>query len=1554
MAVAVLYQDSSASKDTRAEHAVSHAGNERGWVGYVIALAAVAVAAWGRWILEPPLQPGSLPFITFFAAVLVAAWFGGWGPALVALALSTLIAAVMFILPTGTLAIGDAADIVGMALFVGLNLVMTALVGRLRSANRQVLRAIIETRELRDWLTVTLSSIGDAVIATDLAGRVTFMNPVAEALTGWSATEAQGRPLADVFAILNEQTREPVSDPVGKVLHSGTVVGLANHTILVRRDGSEIPIEDSAAPIKASGGGLSVSGQLEREGSAVGAQAIAECLGVVLVFRDATERRRAQLAREAHEKQVTSILQSISDAFFAVDQSWRFTYVNSHAETYLGRRAAELLGKRIWEEAPWIAGTQFEQHLRQAVAQRAAVHFHVESQRAGKWFEVHAYPAPEGQGASVYFRDITESKTAQEVIREGAARKTAILNSALDCIVTMDHRGMIEDFNPAAERTFGYSRAEVIGRPLAEMLVPLHLREAHWSGLHRLLKTGEGPVIGRRIEMPAMCKDGREIPVELSITMIRLEHGPDAGKPFFTAYLRDIRDRIDAERAVRESEDRLRATFDQAAAGIAQIGSDGRIQRANRRLCEILGYSEEQLREKTVFELTHPDDRPQEMDLWRAVWSGKITSYSLQKRYVRKDGSIVWVNLSRSCVRDKAGQGLYAIAVIEDITDRKLAEAELRAKNAELQEAIEQLHAIEEELRQQNDELYQTRLAVESQRRRYKDLFEFAPDAYLVTDLTSTILEANKAAAELLGEAGGQALTLIGQPLSDWVHPDQREVFRQRLGELPQAEGAMSWELRIAAESPHRRGEMGSPFANTREWGPRSRNGEAASRNARSSQHAAYFDAALRTAVVRDESGHAVSLRWLLRDVTERKRHEGELHKQTRMLSTLNRLGAAIVGELELDKLVGTITDAATELSGAKFGAFFYNVIDDRGESYMLYTLSGAPREAFAKFPMPRNTELFEATFRGQGVIRLDDVTRDPRYGKNAPRKSLPEGHLPVRSYLAVPVISRSGRVLGGLFFGHPEVGVFSQEAQDVVTAIAAQAAVAIDNAQLYRELQESERRYRTLVEQVTEYAIFMVDTKGIATSWNEGVRRVLGFDEREFVGQSTDRIFTAEDVASGVPRRELEEAAAHGRALGDRWMVRKDGTQFWASGITSALHDEQGKLIGYTKVMRDLTRQRQVEEEIARHRDHLEDLVTARTRDLEASHLQLRNAERLASLGTLAAGIGHDMGNLLLPIRSRLDAMRADGLPSKFQEHVKAIEQSANYLQALTKGLRLLSLDPDDDSASGTTTDFVSWWKDIESLLRNVLPRQATLELATSDANGKVNPLRIAPHRMTQIMFNLVKNAGDAIRGRQDGRVVVSVEPGPEHAARLIVADNGVGMSDEIRQRAMEPFFTTKPRGISTGLGLSLVRGIIQSVNGDIDIESAPGQGTRVVLTIPVAKQPPKGQGAGPVAALSLADVRTRMFIATVLEVMGAKAVLVEAAQPPEADIWITNVPLAKPEIIGQFLSKSPKRIVISFGSEGQPETKDHIIQLADRTPPSRIREVIQQVVSRLNADEQ
>ncbi|MCR8557871.1 PAS domain S-box protein [Mucilaginibacter sp. BJC16-A38] len=201
--------------------------------------------------------------------------------------------------------------------------------------------------------------------------------------------------------------------------------------------------------------------------------------------------------------------------------------------------------------------------------------------------------------------------------------------------------------------------------------------------------------------------------------------------------------------------------------------------------------------------------------------------------------------------------------------------------------------------------------------------------------------------------------------------------------------------------------------------------------------------------------GEVIGASKIARDITRQKNAEESLQRYASNLETLNIVGKMISERLAVQDILQQVTDVTTQVTGAAFGAFFYNKFDEHGESYTLFTLSGAPREAFEKFGMPRNTAVFSPTFNGEGTVRVDDITKDPRYGKNSPHFGMPKGHLPVVSYLAVPVISKSGAVIGGLFYGHPEAGKFTSHHEAIIESVATQAAIALENAKLYEEIQK-------------------------------------------------------------------------------------------------------------------------------------------------------------------------------------------------------------------------------------------------------------------------------------------------------------------------------------------------------------------------------------------------------------------------------------------------------------------------------------------------------------------
>lgn len=219
-----------------------------------------------------------------------------------------------------------------------------------------------------------------------------------------------------------------------------------------------------------------------------------------------------------------------------------------------------------------------------------------------------------------------------------------------------------------------------------------------------------------------------------------------------------------------------------------------------------------------------------------------------------------------------------------------------------------------------------------------------------------------------------------------------------------------------------------------------------------------------------DADGHVYAICGVATEMTEHRLAAEALLEETRRLETLNDLGRTLAGELDRERLVQAVVDAGRDLSGAAFAAFFYTVESDAGEVLQLYALSGADISDFESFGMPRATAVFGPTMRGEAILRVDDILSDPRYGNNAPHSGMPEGHLPVRSYLAVPVSTRGGQVFGGLIFGHPDEGVFDQGAEDMVTNIAGQASVALEAARAYEATQREIRR-RAAIEEELQHA---------------------------------------------------------------------------------------------------------------------------------------------------------------------------------------------------------------------------------------------------------------------------------------------------------------------------------------------------------------------------------------------------------------------------------------------------------------------------------------------------
>ena len=290
-------------------------------------------------------------------------------------------------------------------------------------------------------------------------------------------------------------------------------------------------------------------------------------------------------------------------------------------------------------------------------------------------------------------KEIAERKSVEERLRHEEAElkrseayKAAILDSSLDCVVAMDHEGCITEFNPAAERIFGYDRENVVGKHLADVIIPPSLREKHRAGFARHLATGKSRVLGQRIEMSALCADGREIPVEIAITRI-LQDGP----PSFTGYLRDITERkrnqdalLETHAKLARSEERWRSVFENSAIGVVLTDLNGRFIAANPVFQKMLGYTEEELGQLSFTDITVEEDRNLNWMLINELLEGKRRQFQIEKQYRRKNGSTVWVRNSVSVVPGTERSPGFLMALSEDVSERRLAEEALHQTRSEL------------------------------------------------------------------------------------------------------------------------------------------------------------------------------------------------------------------------------------------------------------------------------------------------------------------------------------------------------------------------------------------------------------------------------------------------------------------------------------------------------------------------------------------------------------------------------------------------------------------------------------------------------------------------------------------------------------------------------------------------------------------------------------------------------------------------------------------------------------------------------------------------------
>ncbi|MEN3330759.1 MAG: hypothetical protein V7641_124 [Blastocatellia bacterium] len=640
---------------------------------YGSAVGLTALATIIRWVLNPVLNR-TAPFALFVMAVTVAALYAGPGPALLVAFAGAVIGLFVWLLPTHSLTDIDKSILISVAVYLILCIFLAILIELMRRARQRAEESAAALNESRKLLSTTLGSIGDAVIVTDTEGRVTFLNTVAESLTGWTRGEARGKPIDEVFVIVNEQSREPVDSPVARTLREGVIVGLANHTVLIKKDGSEVPIDDSGAPIKDDEGKL---------------------LGVVLVFRDITERRKAEDALRQSRERLDLTLEASGIGFWYCDLPFTELIWDERSKAHFGIPADQPATlKTFYERLHADDRAHVRQAIERAMAERLL--YDVDYRTVGldgrlRWVHATGRTFYDNAGTPIRFAgntiDVTERKQAEDAL----AFVASIVESSDDAIIGKRLDGTILSWNAGAERLYGYSAEEVIGKHIRL------LADADHDDIDDILAQLQNDKHIHHYETVRVKKNGETFDVALTISPIK---GPAGALTAASTIARDITERKRAE----QERERLMAEIDNQRTRLNNVVANvpgvvweawGQPDTASQRINfvsdyveSMLGYSVEEWLQTPNFWLTivHPEDREQAA---RTAAENFASGGGLnQFRWLKKDGRALWVEARDVVIRDEQGQAVGMRGVTMDISERKRAEEERAHFLAEQQRLI--------------------------------------------------------------------------------------------------------------------------------------------------------------------------------------------------------------------------------------------------------------------------------------------------------------------------------------------------------------------------------------------------------------------------------------------------------------------------------------------------------------------------------------------------------------------------------------------------------------------------------------------------------------------------------------------------------------------------------------------------------------------------------------------------------------------------------------------------------------------------------------------------
>jgi PAS domain S-box-containing protein len=597
--------------------------------------------------------------------------------------------------------------------------------------------------------------------------------------------------------------------------------------------------------------------------------------------------------------------------------------------------------------------------------------------------------------------------------------------------------------------------------------------------------------------------------------------------------------------------------------------------------------------------------------------------------------------------------------------------------------------------------------------------------------------------------------------------------------------------------------------------------------------------------------------------------------------------------------LIDAISDYAIYMLDPKGHVVSWNPGAERFKGYRAHEILG---QHFSRFYTPEDV----ATGMPERVLHI--AATEGRFEKEGWRVRK-DGSRFWAHVVIDPIISSAGQILG-----------FAKVTRDLT-----------ERKRAEDELRHAEQNFRLLVEGVTDYAIYMLDPQGYVTNWNAGAQRIKGYLPEEIIGRHFSTFYTVEDRERGLPDRGLETARSAGRFEKEGIRVRKDGTRFWANVVIDAIHDDQGELIGFAKITRDITERKEADQALT--------LATE----------ELLQSQKMEAIGRLTGGVAHDFNNLLMAITGSLELLRKripqdEKLLRLVDNAMQGAQRGASLTQRMLAFARRQELKPETVLVHRLVAGMT------DMLSRALGP---TIEVVT-EFPAELDPVMVDANQLELAILNLAVNAKDAMPA--GGRITISADEvsadentvlKPGRYVRLTVADTGEGMNAATLSRATEPFFTTKGVGKGTGLGLAMVRGLTEQSGGTLSIESAVDKGTRVTMWIPASVSAPvAAREAEPMTEDTPSrrlkvlvvddDVLVAMNTTAMLEDLGHEAVEVHSGRQaletletiPGFDLVITDQ--AMPQMTGSELVTAARakwpdlRVILATGYAELPEGAD------------------------------